>query len=91
MALTVHHPQLDLALTVHPPQLDLALTVHHSQLELALTVHPPQLDLAVVGAADDERQRGVEGHPVDAAVVALQHVLNDGVRLAEQLGGARAL
>ena len=38
-------------------------------------VHPPQLHLPVVGARDDQRQRGVEARPVDAAVVALEHVL----------------
>ena len=49
--------------------------------------HPPELDLAVVGAGDDERHVGVEGGPVDAAVVPLQHVLHHGVSLTKQVRG----
>ena len=44
----------------------------HRSSTPSLTVHAPQLDLAVVGARHDERQRGVERCPVDAAVVALR-------------------
>jgi hypothetical protein len=50
--------------------------------------HAPELDLPVVGARDDERQRRVEGRPVDAAVVALEHVLDDRVAAAEEVGAA---
>lgn len=49
------------------------------------TIHAPQLDLAVVCAGDDEGQGGVEGGPVDAAVVALQHILDHGVAAAKQV------
>ena len=48
-------------------------------------VHPPQLHLAVVRARDDQRQRGVEARPVDAAVVALEHVLHRRVVPSEQV------
>ena len=49
------------------------------------TVHAPQLDLPVIGAGHDERQRWVERRPVDAPIVALQHVLHHGVAAAEQI------
>ena len=48
-------------------------------------VHPPQLHLAVIRARDDQRQRGVEARPVDAAVVALEHVLHRRVVPSEQV------
>ena len=56
-----------------------------------LTVHAPQLHLSVVCAARHDRDGVVERHPVDAAVVSFQHVLDDGVRLTEQLRAARSL
>eukprot|EP00162_Nutomonas_longa_P014261 comp21894_c0_seq1/m.49668 comp21894_c0_seq1/g.49668 ORF comp21894_c0_seq1/g.49668 comp21894_c0_seq1/m.49668 type:complete len:1021 (+) comp21894_c0_seq1:778-3840(+) len=48
-------------------------------------VHAPELDLAVVGSRDDQREGVVERCPVDAAVVALEHVLDDGVRGAKDV------
>lgn len=33
--------------------------------------HSPDLDLPVIRGGDDERKRGMEGRPVNAAVVAL--------------------
>ena len=36
-------------------------------------VHAPELDHAVVGAGNDQRQRRVEGSPIDAAIVTLEH------------------
>ena len=56
------------------------------------TIHAPQLDLSIVGTADNERQGGMKGGPVDAAIVTLEHVLDDAVGLAEEVGRAgRAL
>ena len=49
------------------------------------TVHAPELDLAVVGARHDERQCRVEGRPVNAAVVALQHILHHCVAAAKKV------
>mmetsp|Transcript_21251 Transcript_21251/g.54262 ORF Transcript_21251/g.54262 Transcript_21251/m.54262 type:complete len:230 (-) Transcript_21251:30-719(-) len=51
-------------------------------------VHSPELDQPVVGSGDDQRQRGVEGRPIDTPLVALQHVLDDGVRGAEHVAAA---
>lgn len=51
--------------------------------------HPPELDLPVVAARDDEGERRVERSPVDSAVVALEDVLDDGVRVAKEVGLAR--
>mmetsp|Transcript_99939 Transcript_99939/g.312257 ORF Transcript_99939/g.312257 Transcript_99939/m.312257 type:complete len:958 (+) Transcript_99939:467-3340(+) len=48
-------------------------------------VHPPELDEAVIGPRDYERQRGVEGRPVDALVVAFKHVLHNGIGRAEDV------
>ena len=50
-------------------------------------VHAPELHLAVVRAGDDERERRVESSPVDAPVVALQHVLDH--RVACEQNGSR--
>lgn len=55
------------------------------------TVHAPELDHAVVGARHDERQARVEGGPVDAALVALEDVLDDGVATAKEVRVHRAL
>lgn len=49
------------------------------------TVHAPQLDLPVIGAGHDERQRRVERRPIDAAVMALQHVLHHRVAATEEI------
>jgi hypothetical protein len=49
------------------------------------TVHSPELDRAIVGARNDEGQRGVEGGPVNAPVVALEHVLDHHVGVAEKI------
>lgn len=49
------------------------------------TVHAPHLDLAVVRAGHDEGQRGMEGGPVDAPVVPLQHILHHRIATAEQI------
>ena len=49
-----------------------------------VVIHPPELDLPVVGSTDNERHAGVEVCPVDAPVVALQHVLHHSIRLANE-------
>jgi hypothetical protein len=49
------------------------------------TVHAPDLDGAVVGARDDKREGGVERRPVDAAVMALEDVLDNGVGGAKEI------
>ena len=54
-----------------------------------VVVHSPQLHHAIVGGRDDERQGGVERRPVHSSVVSFEHVLDDGVGLAEQVGRAR--
>ncbi len=46
-----------------------------------VVVHAPELDLPVVRPGDDERHAGVEGGPVHAPVVPLQHVLHHRVSL----------
>ncbi len=46
-----------------------------------VVVHPPELDLPVVSSGHNEGHGGVEGGPVDAPIVALQHVLHHRVRL----------
>ena len=38
--------------------------------------HPPNLDLPVIRGGDDERESWVEGSPVDAAVVAFEHIFD---------------
>ncbi len=48
-----------------------------------VVVHAPELDLSVVRPGDDERHAGVEGGPVHASVVPLQHVLHHRVSLCE--------
>jgi hypothetical protein len=48
-----------------------------------VVVHAPELDLPVVRPGDDERHAGVEGGPVHAPVVPLQHVLHHRVSLCE--------
>ncbi len=46
-----------------------------------VVVHAPELDLPVVRPGYDERHAGVEGGPVHAPVVPLQHVLHHRVSL----------
>ena len=46
--------------------------------------------MSVVAATEDEGQRGVEGGPVDAPVVPLEHVLHHRIPAAEELGGGPA-
>ena len=48
-------------------------------------IHPPQLDLPVVRARDNQRQRVVEGRPIDAAVVSLEDILDGGVVAAKEI------
>ena len=55
-----------------------------------ILVHSPQLDLSVVGSGHDQGHGGVEGGPVDSAIVALQDVLDHGVRVAKQFGRSHA-
>ncbi len=52
---------------------------------LSLTIVPPELDLSVVGPRHNERQGGVEGRPVDPAVVALEDVLDHGIATAKHV------
>ena len=51
-----------------------------------LTIHAPQLDLAVISSRHKDGQRGVEGCPVDAPVVPLQHILHHSIAASKDVG-----
>ena len=74
------------AARIHFPGLGVCEREQNGRATTARTIHAPELDLAVVGGRDDEGHGGVEGHPVDAAVVALEHVLDAGVGGAKEVG-----
>mmetsp|Transcript_113163 Transcript_113163/g.359657 ORF Transcript_113163/g.359657 Transcript_113163/m.359657 type:complete len:399 (-) Transcript_113163:752-1948(-) len=48
-------------------------------------IHPPEFDQPVVCTGDDQRQRRVEGGPIDASFVALKHVFHHSIRGAEHI------
>ena len=57
-------------------------SVHFPGLDI---VHAPQLDESVVTGRHNQGQSRVESRPVDALVVALQHILDDGIDVAENV------
>ena len=60
-------------------------SIHLPSLRLA---HSPDLDLTVVRRGDDERKRGMEGGPVDTAIMAFEDIL-DGREVVEGIKRAR--
>ena len=43
------------------------------------TIHSPELHLAIIASRNNQRQSRVERGPVDAAIVALKYIHDDGV------------
>jgi hypothetical protein len=49
------------------------------------TIHAPELDLTIIGTRNDQWQRWVKRRPVDTTIMALKHVLDDIVSVAEDV------